>query len=256
MARALRGARDSRAERADRQRRRPPNLIRVMPAEEGVSDEIVVVVVGRRAAGPSCGAGRAARRSRDRGRLRARARARARPRRRRRGRRLRLRRRRRRVAVAEAAGARVERHPHEKDATDLELALDVAAAHGAASASSCSAGTADGSTTSSPTLLLLGLAPVRATSRSTRSSATRACTSSAATRALDGERRRARHAARRCTGRRTGVHDRGARVPARGETLEPGSSRGVSNELRDADRARVSLERGVLLAIVVARGDR
>ena len=32
------------------------------------------------------------------------------------------------VAVAEGAGVRVERHPEEKDATDLELALDAAAA--------------------------------------------------------------------------------------------------------------------------------
>src|SRR5688572_3968072 len=31
------------------------------------------------------------------------------------------------VDVAEAAGVRIERHPHAKDATDLELALDVAA---------------------------------------------------------------------------------------------------------------------------------
>ena len=46
-----------------------------------------------------------------------------------------------------------------------------------------------------------------------------------------------------------GVRTEGLRFPLHGETLEPGSTRGVSNELL-ASVARVSLVDGVLLAIV------
>ncbi len=45
-----------------------------------------------------------------------------------------------------------------------------------------------------------------------------------------------------------GVVTRGLRYPLRGETLEPGSSRGVSNVLADAC-AHVNVGRGTLLAI-------
>jgi thiamine pyrophosphokinase len=45
-----------------------------------------------------------------------------------------------------------------------------------------------------------------------------------------------------------GVTTKGLAYPLRGETLEPGSSRGVSNVFA-ADRARVTVERGVVLAV-------
>jgi len=45
-----------------------------------------------------------------------------------------------------------------------------------------------------------------------------------------------------------GVRTEGLAYPLEGETLEPGSSRGVSNVFA-AKTARVSLDRGVLLAI-------
>ena len=44
------------------------------------------------------------------------------------------------------------------------------------------------------------------------------------------------------------VRTEGLVYPLRGETLEPGSSRGVSNVFADAT-AHVAVERGVLLAI-------
>ena len=46
-----------------------------------------------------------------------------------------------------------------------------------------------------------------------------------------------------------GVSTEGLRFPLRGETLEPGSTRGVSNEMLSSP-ARVSLVGGVLLAIL------
>jgi thiamine pyrophosphokinase len=45
-----------------------------------------------------------------------------------------------------------------------------------------------------------------------------------------------------------GVHTEGLAYPLANETLEPGSSRGVSNLFAEK-RARVTLKRGVLLAI-------
>jgi thiamine pyrophosphokinase len=45
-----------------------------------------------------------------------------------------------------------------------------------------------------------------------------------------------------------GVRTEGLAYPLRGETLEPGSSRGVSNVFEQA-AAKVSVEHGVLLAV-------
>jgi thiamine pyrophosphokinase len=53
-------------------------------------------------------------------------------------------------------------------------------------------------------------------------------------------------------GRASGVRTEGLRFPLSRETLEPGSTRGVSNEFL-VPVARVSLDDGVLLAIVVGR---
>lgn len=44
------------------------------------------------------------------------------------------------------------------------------------------------------------------------------------------------------------MRTRGLRFPLHGETLAPGSTRGVSNEMED-HRAEVSLDAGVILAV-------
>ena len=150
------------------------------------------------------------------------------------------------VALAEAAGTRVERHQHDKDATDLELALDLAAAM---SPTRILVLAGDGGRLDHhlAALLLLGSdryagSQVDALVGSARVHVVRGA------RTLDGAPGElltllALH------GPAEGVTTEGLAYPLRGETLEPGSSRGVSNVF-DADAAHVSVERGVLLAIV------
>jgi thiamine pyrophosphokinase len=149
------------------------------------------------------------------------------------------------LARAQAAGARVVRHDPTKDATDLELALDEAAAQGArrvlvvASAE----GRLDHLLSS---VLLLGsdryagleldalvgetLVHVVRDLRTVRGAPGELVTLLA------------------IGGPAEGVTTEGLAYPLAAETLEPGSSRGVSNVLTGA-QARVGVERGVLLAI-------
>lgn len=144
------------------------------------------------------------------------------------------------------AGARIERHPPAKDATDLELALDAARArqpdeiivvggHG---------GRLDH--------LLAGLLVL-----------TRDAYSEVTVRAVNGH---ARVYVVRSTveidaqpgavvtllpiaGPAHGVSTSGLRYPLNGETLRPGSTRGVSNEFATSV-ATISVTSGVLLAVV------
>jgi len=51
-----------------------------------------------------------------------------------------------------------------------------------------------------------------------------------------------------------GVTTEGLAYPLRGETLEPGSSRGVSNAF-ESEEARISVDDGVLLAIRPGRAE-
>ena len=149
------------------------------------------------------------------------------------------------VAVAEAAGTRMERHPHEKDATDLELALDLAAAMGPKRILVL-AGDGGRLDHHLAALLLLGSdryagSQVDAFVGSARVHVVRSG------RTLDGAPGElltllALH------GPAEGVTTEGLAYPLRGETLEPGSSRGVSNVFA-AETARVSVQNGVLLAI-------
>jgi thiamine pyrophosphokinase len=149
------------------------------------------------------------------------------------------------VAVAEAAGVRIERHPQEKDATDLELALDLAL-------------------TSSPARILvlaseggrldhlLSAALLLASERYARSEID-AFVGNARVHVLRGERELAGEPGELLTllavnSPAEGVTTVGLAYALRGETLEPGSSRGVSNVFA-ASRARVTVERGVLLAV-------
>ena len=147
--------------------------------------------------------------------------------------------------TAAAAGTRVLRHPAEKDATDLELALDTALA---LRPERILVLAGDGGRLDHllATLLLLG------SSRYTDVQID-AEIGAAHVHVVRGQRvlsgapgdlvsLLALH------GPAEGVLTEGLAYPLAGETLEPGSSRGVSNVFV-ADIARITLERGVLLAI-------
>ena len=148
------------------------------------------------------------------------------------------------VAAAAAEGTRVVRHPVDKDATDLELALDVAAS----SATEILVLSGGGGRLDHllSALLLLGheryaSAQIDALVGPARVHVVRG------TRTLAGEPGElvsllALH------GPAEGVRTDGLAYELRGETLEPGSSRGVSNVFA-ANLATVSVQRGVLLAI-------
>jgi len=149
------------------------------------------------------------------------------------------------LAALERAGSRIERHPAAKDATDLELALDAAldVAPGRILVVGSASGRLDHLLSS---LELLA---------STRYSAVEvdAVLGAAVVQVIHGSRAleglpgelvslQPMHGAAR------GVVTEGLRYPLAGETLEPGSSRGVSNVFVERE-ARVSLEHGVVLAI-------
>jgi thiamine pyrophosphokinase len=148
------------------------------------------------------------------------------------------------VAVAESAGTRIERHPEEKDATDLELALDAALTF-APTRMLVLAGDGGRLDHWLSTLLLLG---------SERYSDVQvdALVGPAWVHVIRGSRALAGTPGELLTllplGRAEGVTTGGLVYPLRTETLEAGSSRGVSNVF-EADTARVDVERGVLLAV-------
>ena len=149
------------------------------------------------------------------------------------------------VAVAEAAGVRIERHPQEKDATDLELALDLALTLSPARVLvlASAGGRLDH---------LLSAALLLASERYARPQID-ALVDAARVHVLRGERELEGERGELLTllavnGPAEGVTTVGLAYPLRGETLEPGSSRGVSNVFA-ASRARVTVERGVLLGV-------
>jgi len=222
----------------------PKNLIWVMPAEEGVSEEVVVVV-----AGGSLPAQQAARLvppgapviAADSGLDNAlelglettfaigdfdSASPGA-------------------IAAAESSGVRIERHPAEKDATDLELALDVAIAMAprrilviATRGGRLDHGLAN--------LLLLA-------SESYAGAMVDALVGDALVHVVRRERTFEGEPGEFLTllalnGPAVGVTTYDLAYSLRGETLEPGSSRGVSNVF-ERGTARVTVERGVLLAV-------
>jgi thiamine pyrophosphokinase len=149
------------------------------------------------------------------------------------------------LAAAEAAGVRVVRHPPAKDATDLELALDESVALGARRVLlvASSVGRLDHLLGS---LLLLG---------STRYAALEldALVGDALVHVVRRERTLSGAPGELVSllavgGPALGVATDGLEYPLRGETLEPGSSRGLSNVFTGAE-ARIGLADGVLLAI-------
>jgi thiamine pyrophosphokinase len=149
------------------------------------------------------------------------------------------------LARAERAGALVERHPVEKDATDLELALDHALARGARHVVVVGG---DGGRLDHllAGLLLLGAERYAALELD-------ALLGQARAHVVRGERELAGDPGELLSllplhGDAEGVIATGVRYPLRGETLQAGSSRGVSNVL-EAPSATVSVGRGLLVAL-------
>jgi thiamine pyrophosphokinase len=148
------------------------------------------------------------------------------------------------VTAAEAAGTGIERHPADKDSTDLELALDAALALGP-SRILVLAGDDGRLDHLLSLLLLLGLpryAPVQIDARvgKARVHVVRG------ERVLEGEPGEivslfALHGP-------ADVVTQGLAYALAGETLEPGSSLGVSNTFA-SEVVRIVVERGVLLAV-------
>ena len=149
------------------------------------------------------------------------------------------------LAAAEEAGARIVRHPEAKDATDLELALEEAVRIGArrvlvvASAE----GRLDHLLGS---LLLLGADAWAAIELD-------AVVGDALVHVVRGERALRGSPGELLSlialgGTAAGVVTHGLDFPLVAETLQPGSSRGISNVFTGTD-ARVTLDAGVLLAV-------
>jgi thiamine pyrophosphokinase len=150
------------------------------------------------------------------------------------------------LAAAEAAGAAVERHPVAKDATDLELALDAALArhpdeivviggHGGRVdhfLAGALALTRDEST-AVDVRAVIGPARLHVVRRSLRV----------------GGRPGELLTLLAVRGPVGGVTTGGLLYPLRGETLRPGSTRGVSNQLT-GEWATVDVASGVLLAVL------
>jgi thiamine pyrophosphokinase len=149
------------------------------------------------------------------------------------------------LAAAEAAGARVERHPTAKDATDLELALDAAIALGPARIVVVGSG---GGRLDHLLGSVLLLADVRYAAAEIDAYLGDAWVS-----VVRGSRAIAGTPGDLLTllpvhGPAEGVTTEGLEYPLRGETLPPGTSRGVSNVF-SAPQARFTVERGCLLAV-------
>jgi thiamine pyrophosphokinase len=148
--------------------------------------------------------------------------------------------------AAIAAGVAVERHPAAKDATDLELALDAALERGVTAVHVV--GIAGGRLDHFLANVLLLASPRY------RSARVDAHVGDAHVTVVHDRAELAGTPGDLCSllplgGPAAGVRTEGLRYPLRGELLPPGTTRGVSNEFLHA-RAAVSLEGGVLLAIV------
>jgi thiamine pyrophosphokinase len=152
------------------------------------------------------------------------------------------------VSAAEAAGVRVERHPVAKDATDLELALDYALAAGATRVTVISGGGGERLDHHLAELVLLAAARFAPLRLDARIGTARAVAIHAGDDvSLTGEPG-AVLSLLALGGPATGLTTTGVRWPLTGDTLEPGSTRGVSNEIVSSP-VRVQLAGGSLLAV-------
>jgi thiamine pyrophosphokinase len=152
------------------------------------------------------------------------------------------------LAAAEAAGAVVERHPAAKDATDLELALDHALAAGASRVTVISGGGGERLDHHLAELVLLAavrFAPLRLDARigTARAVAIHAGDDVSLTGAPG-----AVLSLLALGGPATGLTTTGVLWPLSSDTLLPGSTRGVSNEIVSSP-VRVQLAGGSLLAV-------
>ena len=149
------------------------------------------------------------------------------------------------LAAAEAAGTAIERHPAAKDATDLDLALDAALARGARRLVVV---TGTGDRFDHALALALSLAGDRLAGATVEAWIGPAHLWVVRARlAFEG------HPGMLVSlvpahGPARGVTTAGLLYPLRGEDLDPGTTRGVSNELVGRDAA-VEVEGGVLLVV-------
>ena len=155
---------------------------------------------------------------------------------------------------AQAQGARIERHPSAKDETDLELALDEAVRLGATDI--IVLGIGGGRLDHLLANMLLLASPKFAASQINARDG-RACVAvvhgGAPPTLLTGA------VGELLTllpvgGVAAGITTSGLRYPLNGESLAPGTSRGVSNVI-DTLPATVQLDEGVLLAVLPGEGD-
>jgi thiamine pyrophosphokinase len=156
------------------------------------------------------------------------------------------------LSAAIAAGARVERHPADKDFTDLELALQVAGRLGATEV--LVVGGAGGRLDHLLANQLLLASDAYAHLR------IEAIASDARTTVVRDHAELRGKPGSLVTllaigGRAEGVRTTGLRFPLRGETLIPGSTRGVSNEMEEPI-ATVSCTAGVVLSVQPFGGER
>jgi thiamine pyrophosphokinase len=153
------------------------------------------------------------------------------------------------LETLERAGVRVVRHERAKDATDLELALALALELGPGRILVVGSGSGRADHTFGQLQLLA--------SDAYRDVEIDARLGSAVIHVVRGERALTGTPGELISlfavhGPAEGVATEGLVYPLHGETLAPGSSRGVSNEFAAAD-ARIELERGVLLAVRPSR---
>ncbi len=149
------------------------------------------------------------------------------------------------VSVAEASGTRIERHPAEKDATDLELALDAALA---LRPKRIVVLAVVGDRLDHLLSIFLLLAAPRYAGVELD-----AHIGLARVHVVRGQRTLSGQPSELLSlfalhGPASGVRTEGLAYPLAGETLDPGSSRGVSNVFAE-ETATIIVEHGVLLAV-------
>ncbi|MDX6598449.1 MAG: thiamine pyrophosphokinae [Gaiellales bacterium] len=152
------------------------------------------------------------------------------------------------VRAAEAAGVRIERHPVDKEATDLELALDYALAMGAHRVTVVSGGGGARLDHHIAELVLLAAARYAPLRLDARIGAARAVPVHAGEGVSLTGVPGAVLTLIALGGAASGITTSGLRWPLRDETLEPGSTRGVSNEIVSG-AVRVEIAGGALLVV-------
>ena len=152
------------------------------------------------------------------------------------------------VRAAEAAGVRIERHPVDKEATDLELALEHALALGAGRVTVVSGGGGARVDHHLAELVLLASARFAPLHLDARIGTARAVPVHAGEGVSLTGAPGAVLTLIALGGPAIGITTAGLRWPLRAETLEPGSTRGVSNEIVEGP-LHVALTGGSLLVV-------